>query len=166
MPIPPFVLDLRSHVGHAPLWLPGVSAVVRDDAGRLLLGRRADTGRWAVVSGILDPGEEPAVGAAREVLEETGLRVVVDGLAALSVTGPVHYPNGDVTDYLDLLFVCRLADGVAPEDAHVGDDESLDVAWFPPDALPDDLTESSVERLAWATTFLADPAAEPRFVRP
>ncbi|MGH8967712.1 MAG: NUDIX domain-containing protein, partial [Actinomycetes bacterium] len=62
MPIPPFVAALRAHVGHDLLWLPGVSGVVLDDEGRLLLGRRADNGLWAGVSGILDPGEDPAVG--------------------------------------------------------------------------------------------------------
>lgn len=59
MPVPEFVAALRRHVGHAPLWLSGVSVVVRDDDGRLLLTRRADNGRWAVVSGVLEPGEEP-----------------------------------------------------------------------------------------------------------
>lgn len=58
MPIPEFITDLRSHVGHAPLWLSGVSGVVRDDHGRILLTHRADTAEWAVVSGVLEPGEE------------------------------------------------------------------------------------------------------------
>ena len=50
MPIPDFVLTLRSHVGHELLWMPGVSAVVVHEGGRLLLGRRTDNGLWAVVS--------------------------------------------------------------------------------------------------------------------
>ena len=61
MPIPEFVAALRSHVGTGLLWMPGVSGVVIDDAGRLLLGRRADTGQWAIISGILEPGERNAV---------------------------------------------------------------------------------------------------------
>ena len=40
--------------------LPGVSAVVFDDEGRVLLGRRADTGKWSVIGGIPEPGEQPA----------------------------------------------------------------------------------------------------------
>ncbi|MGO1336794.1 MAG: NUDIX domain-containing protein, partial [Cellulosimicrobium funkei] len=73
MPIPDFVAALRSRVGTDLLWMPGVSGVVVDDAGRVLLGQRADSGQWAVISGILEPGEDPAVGLAREVLEETGV---------------------------------------------------------------------------------------------
>ena len=52
MATPEFIVSLRQRIGHDMLWLPGVSIVVVDDAGRLLLGQRADNGRWAVVSGI------------------------------------------------------------------------------------------------------------------
>ena len=74
MPIPDFVRDLRRHIGTAELWLPGVTAVVRrgDD---VLLVQRSDTGEWAPVTGIVDPGEDPGVAARREVLEETGVAV-------------------------------------------------------------------------------------------
>ena len=61
MATPEFIVSLRQKIGHDMLWLPGVSIVVVDAAGRLLLGRRADNGRWAVVSGIPEPGEQPAV---------------------------------------------------------------------------------------------------------
>ena len=72
MPIPDFVRDLRRHIGTAELWLPGVTAVVRRGADVLLV-QRSDTGEWAPVTGIVDPGEDPGVAARREVLEETGV---------------------------------------------------------------------------------------------
>jgi 8-oxo-dGTP pyrophosphatase MutT (NUDIX family) len=155
VPIPEFVSRLRERVGTELLWLPGVSAVVVDDDGRVLLGRRADNGRWAVISGILEPGEQPAVAAVREVLEETGVTVEVEGLAA-AVTDDhvVVYPNGDRAQYLDLTFACRLVSGVA----RVADDESTDVGWFSPDALPEPLVESSRARIAHATAYRSDPA--------
>ena len=74
MPTPDFILRLREKIGHDLLWLPGVTAVVLDDRNRVLLGRRADNGRWTLITGILEPGEQPAVGVVREVLEETGHR--------------------------------------------------------------------------------------------
>ncbi|HWS57705.1 MAG TPA: NUDIX domain-containing protein [Actinotalea sp.] len=166
MAVPEFVLRLRRDVGHDLLWLPGVSAVVLDEDGRVLLGRRADNGRWAVPSGILEPGEEPAVAIAREVLEETGVRVEVLTLTAVSTTRPVHYPNGDVTQYLDVCFWCRPVGG----QAHVADDESLEVAWFAPDALPQDLMATSVERIARTLAHVEASSgghvAQPWFVRP
>jgi len=143
VPVPEFVAALREHVGNAPLWLPGVSAVVVDDAGRLLLTRRADNGKWAVVSGILEPGEEPGPAALREIREETGIDAELVRVSSVDTAGPITYPNGDVASYLD---VCFLARAVAGE-ARVADDENLEVRWFSPDALPSDLTESSRRRL-------------------
>ena len=143
MPIPDFVSRLRAAVGHDPLWLPGVSGVVLGADGHVLLGRRTDNGRWAVPSGILEPGEEPAVALAREVLEETGVTVEVLALSAVSVSEVVHYPNGDVAQYLDVCFWCRPTGG----EARVADDESLEVGWFSPDALPADLLPTSVDRI-------------------
>ena len=76
-PVPDFVLALRDKIGHDPLWLPGVTAVVRR-ADQVLLVRRADDGSWTPITGISDPGEEPAVTAAREALEETGWDIRVE----------------------------------------------------------------------------------------
>ena len=67
MPTPEFILELRKKVGHDLLWLMGVSGYVEDEQGRVLLGRRSDTGEWAMVYGINEPGEEPADTVAREV---------------------------------------------------------------------------------------------------
>ena len=162
MPIPEFVRRLREHVGTDLLWMPGVSAVVVDDDGRVLLGRRADNGRWAVISGILEPGEQPGIAAAREVLEETGVTVEVEGLAAAAADDEtVVYPNGDLAQYLDLTFTCRPVSGTA----HVADDESTDVGWFHPDAPPEPLAPSSRHRIARALAFRADPAAGAWFAR-
>ncbi len=71
-PIPDFILDIRRMIGTHPLWLPGVTAVIRRD-DEILMVERADNGAWTPVTGIVDPGEEPAVAAAREALEETGV---------------------------------------------------------------------------------------------
>lgn len=146
MPIPDFILELRSRIGTAPLWLPAVTAVVRDDRGRILLTRRADNGKWALVSGILDPGEEPAVAAVREVLEETGVHAEVVRLTSVDATPLISYPNGDRAQYLDVCFLLRATGGRA----RVADDENLDVAWFSPDEIPEPLTETSALRLAKA----------------
>jgi ADP-ribose pyrophosphatase YjhB (NUDIX family) len=131
MPIPDFVVELRKHVGTSELWMPAVTAVVlRDD--EILLVRRADNDEWAPITGILDPGEEPALGAAREALEETGVTVRVDRLASVSSSSRVTHGNGDLAVYLDLTFACSWVEG----EAHVGDDESVDVRWWPVDGLP------------------------------
>ena len=161
MPVPEFVTELRSHVGTAPLWLSGVSAVVLDHADRVLLGRRSDNGLWSIVSGILDPGEQPAPAALREVREETGVEARVLALASVLSGDLVTYPNGDQAQYLSLTFLCAYVDG----EAHVADDESTDVGWFPLDALPEPHAPSSAARIADALAVRDDPSAGPRFVR-
>jgi 8-oxo-dGTP diphosphatase len=65
-------------------------AVVRDAQGRLLLvrrGREPAAGRWSLPGGRVEPGETTAAAAAREVGEETGLRVSVGALLATVVIG-------------------------------------------------------------------------------
>ena len=131
VPVPAFVLRLRERVGHELLWLPGATAVVLSE-GRTLLVHRADNGRWAPVSGIVDPGEHPEQTVVREVREEAGVSCQVEALAWVNVTEPIRYPNGDVSQYLDLTYRCRYLGG----EPHAADDESLDAQWFPLDALP------------------------------
>lgn len=132
MPTPDFVLSLRSRIGHEMLWLSTAAGVVLDADGRVLLGRRSDTGNWALPGGIIDPGEEPADAAVREIFEETGVIAVPDRLLSVSVAPPITYRNGDQVQYLDHTFRCRATGG----EARVNDSESVEVGWFPPDALP------------------------------
>lgn len=84
--------------GLGPEWVPGADGIpfrrgarclLLDDADRLLLVRGHDAGEvtrswWFTVGGGLAPGEDPRVGAAREVREETGI-----DLDAARLVGPV-----------------------------------------------------------------------------
>ncbi|MEU4152848.1 MULTISPECIES: NUDIX hydrolase [unclassified Streptomyces] len=133
MATPEFIRTLRASAGHQLLWLPGVTAIVFDDAGRVLLGRRTDTGEWSVIGGIPEPGEQPAACAVREVHEETAVHCVVERVVLVQALEPVTYANGDVCQYMDITFRCRATGG----EARVNDDESLEVGWYAVDALPD-----------------------------
>ena len=147
MATPSFVVDLRAAVGHHPLWLSGVTAVVlrdRDGVPEVLLVRRADTGAWTPVTGIIDPGEQPAVAAAREVLEEASVVAVPERLAWVNTLAPMQYANGDLAQYLDLSFRFRWVSG----EPTPGDDENTEAGFFPLDALPPMSSEmrSRIER--------------------
>lgn len=145
MPISPYIRDLRESLGHRSLLLPGVTAVVFDDDGRLLLGERADDGRWALIAGVMDPGEQPAETIVREVYEETAVHVVPERITSVLTQPPVVYPNGDVCEYVDITFRCRAVGG----EARVNDDESLAVGWFALDDLPP-IGELVRKRIEWA----------------
>ncbi|WP_432136208.1 MULTISPECIES: NUDIX hydrolase [unclassified Streptomyces] len=145
MATPEFIRAIRTSVGHHPLWLPGVTAIVFDERGRVLLGRRSDTGKWSVIGGIPEPGEQPAACAVREVFEETAVRCVAERVVLVQALDPLTYDNGDVCQFMDITVRCRAVGG----EARVNDDESLEVAWFEPDALPE-LAEGGLFRIKQA----------------
>ncbi|MFI9403259.1 NUDIX hydrolase [Nocardia sp. NPDC052316] len=133
MATPDFIRTIRADAGQQLLWLPGVSAVVFDDDGRLLLGRRADSGAWAIIAGMPEPGEQPAACAVREVFEETAVHCVAERLVLVQAMPPHTYPNGDICQFMDITIRCRAIGGTA----RVNDDESLEVGWFEVSALPE-----------------------------
>jgi 8-oxo-dGTP pyrophosphatase MutT (NUDIX family) len=107
------------------------AVVLRDD--EVLLVKRSDNGQWGPITGIVDPGEHPALAATREVLEETDVQAEVEHLVWINVTPPVTHVNGDRAQYLDHTFRCRYLGG----EAHAADDESEAVGWFDVGNLPD-----------------------------
>ena len=151
MPIPDYIAAIRRGYGTGRLLLPGVSAVVvRTDIepGRvhLLLTKRSDTGRWSLPAGIVEPFEQPAAAALRELLEETRITAQVERLALLTTDPDVVYPNGDTCQFVSMCFRCCYVAG----EAQVGDEESTEVAWFPADELPRDLSDIQRRRIRCA----------------
>ena len=104
--------------GDADVVVPCVGAVVLDDAGRLLLvrrGREPSRGLWSLPGGRVEPGEADADAVAREVLEETGLRVQVG-----PPVGRVRIPAGAGVVYEVTDLRCTLVD--PGQDPRAGDD--------------------------------------------
>ena len=147
MATPDFVLALREKIGSHPLWLSGVTAVVLRGSDVLLV-RRTDTGAWTPVTGIVDPGEQPATAAAREVLEEADVEASVDSLVWVQTIPPITYGNGDVAQYLDLVFRASYVSGTP----FPADGENTEATWFPLDALPE-MSANMRQRVVAAVEF-------------
>lgn len=111
---------------------PGVGAavVVFDDAGRILLVKRGPTatrsGMWSIPAGYVDYGEDVRDGAARELLEETGLvaRIGDPVWVATNFHDPARITVG-------IWFAGTVVGGAL----QAGDD-AVDAGWFPLDDLP------------------------------
>lgn len=157
MPTPEYVLRLREHIGHDPLVLVGVTAVIlRETAAgtAVLLGRRSDNGALTPITGIVDPGEEPAVAARREAREEADVEIVVERLAWVHQLPRKTHVNGDQVDYLDLTFRCRWVDG-EPQPA---DGELTEVEWRSIHDLADVASDDLRERIRLAAEGAGEAA--------
>ncbi len=108
-----YILSMRQKIGHAPLILAGAAVLILNERGELLMLLRTDNGCWGVPGGAMEPGERLEETAARETLEECGLRV--QGLALLDVfSGPemaYQYPNGDMTYNVTAAYLAQAASG-------------------------------------------------------
>lgn len=60
-----------------------VAGVVIDAVGQVLVIQRRDNGQWEIPGGVLELDESPQMGVRREVAEETGVRVRVEGLSGV-----------------------------------------------------------------------------------
>jgi 8-oxo-dGTP diphosphatase len=117
----------------------GVAAMLLDAHGRVLLGKRHDDpekaqsqlhgeGKWTLPGGKLDFGDGVAAGAAREVLEETG--ICADELELVSVGNEVMHDVHFVT----LGFLAKRFEG---QPQVMEPDEITEWKWFPLDSLPE-----------------------------
>ena len=71
-----YVDELRAVIGHRPILMPGIRAVIRDERGAVLLQLRSDFRIWGLPAGGMEIGESVVDTLRREVLEATGLTVV------------------------------------------------------------------------------------------
>jgi len=151
MPISDYIKNLRDRIGHDLLLMPSVTAIVFNERGEVLLQHNADAKRWCLIGGAMDPGEQPAECAVREVKEEAGVDVTVERLVGVHTRPLVNYPNGDVVLYVSASFLCR----AKPGEPACCDDESLEMRYFSPDKLPDGLIPLDRQLIEWG--LLDDP---------
>lgn len=108
-----------------------VTATTLDGRRWLLMIERGDGHGWAVPGGCVEPGEDPADAAVRELQEETGLRLT----EGWTVTPPRYVPDPRATDEAWMVtVVCTLDLGRLPRQelpAVAGGDDAARAAWIP-----------------------------------
>ncbi len=124
----PYLPDL-----HIPSPKVGCSVAAFDEAGRVVLIKRADNGRWALPGGYAEVGSPPSANALRELHEETGFDAELERLVGV-------YDNkrlGSVASYHFYIccFRARITGGEATRSA-----ETTEVVLTDPEALPEDMS--------------------------
>jgi 8-oxo-dGTP diphosphatase len=106
--------------------IPCVGAIIKDQAGRLLLIRRRNepgAGLWSVPGGRIEAGETDQQAVVREVLEETSLVVTCGPLLGAVERPGLNNAVVDIRDYQAFVTGGELAAG----------DDATDARWVTPD---------------------------------
>ncbi len=133
-----YISYMRKMIGHKKMISVGLAAILIDKEGRVLLEKRTDNGKYCLPGGSINFDETVKEGLIREVYEETGIQIE-DPKLFMILSGKKEefvYPNGDVTDYVDLIFYAYLKEGQKPRLDH--DDESSEIKFYSLDQLPDE----------------------------
>jgi 8-oxo-dGTP pyrophosphatase MutT (NUDIX family) len=131
-----YIPYLRGLIGHAPAQAVGLTALIVDEDGAILFEKRSDNGQYCLPGGSLNYEEKILDGLRREVKEETG--VLLREIHLFAITSgektTLHYPNGDITNYVSLTFYCP----IKKDDVHLvaSDGESTSLFFALPKDFP------------------------------
>jgi len=135
---------------------PSTNGFILNARGEILLQRRSDNGFWGLPGGRVDIGESVEQGVIREVFEETGLRVRMKRLVGIysdpNLYSIMSYPTGLVVHYVTLVFEGECQSG----ELRISD-ESTDIGYFRPEALPEETLLSHRLRIRDALANRAEP---------
>jgi 8-oxo-dGTP pyrophosphatase MutT (NUDIX family) len=140
-----YVDHLAAHTDGTDRSCPGAhvtagALILAADRTKVLLTLHAKARRWFHMGGHLEPQDTSLAAAAlREATEESGVQGLVLDPAPLHLDAHEVAFCGDHPSvrHLDVRFLALAPEGAA----HVVTEESIDVRWWPVDALPSDAAE-------------------------
>ena len=131
--MPEYIPWIREKVGHDRIFLNVAGIVVFDEQGRVLLQNRSkDDIQWGFPGGVMELGESAAEAAIREVREETGLEVKIEGLLGVYSKYFHEYPNEDQAQPIAIAFTGRVIGG----ELYVDGKETFDLKFCEIDQVP------------------------------
>lgn len=126
-----YIKMIRSAIGSQKIILNAAGGVIARE-GKILLQRRSDNGKWGLVGGILEMNETYREGALREMREETGLEVQLDGFLGIFHNHDMIWANGDRAHVIGAYYVASIVSGEPRTD-----EESLELRFFGENELPE-----------------------------
>lgn len=136
-----YIMELRKLVGTRPIILVGVTVIVKNSEGHLLLQKRTDSYDWGTIGGSLELGESFEEAARRELFEEAGLRAEeLKFITNLSGQDFYYkYPHGDEVYNAIAVFEAIKVQGIPT----INDDEGLELRYFSLDESIENLKSNS-----------------------
>lgn len=144
-----YIKAMREHVGHAPIMSCACGVIIENSNGEILLQKRRDNGRWAIIGGSMEMGETFEEAVKREAKEESGL--ILGKLEMFKLLSGrdriIEYPNGDVTFGPGIVFLTKEFSGEIVNDP----EEVMEHRFFKHTELPADLNKFDSDIiLEWA----------------
>lgn len=153
-----YIMDLRKHVGHAPLLQCAGSVIIENEKGEILLGRRTDNHLWGYAGGSIELSETVEECARRELKEEMGLEAGELEFFMVNSGPEAHYvyPNGDEVFNVEVIYLCRKYYG----EIRRQEEEIEELRFFAPEELSLDLISPPIRPVL--RTYLERKKAEER----
>lgn len=143
--LPQAARTLLIRFGTPSFHVGAICVVERADGYMLLVRQSYRRDGWGFPGGLMRRGEDPADAAVRELREELGIDVELDGLPVVVIDSPQRR--------VDAVFHARLSVGSAQPEQTTHSPEISEARWFPPDGLPDLLPEATAALIQLGRTF-------------
>lgn len=102
-----YIKKIRTKIGNDTFIHPAARIIVENENKEILVIQRTDNGKIGIPAGSLEEGETIEECIKREVMEETGIKILdleVIGISTNPATESVEYQNGDKIQYFTVEF--------------------------------------------------------------
>lgn len=145
-----YISNIRKKIGHEAVFMPAAACGIVKD-GKILLQKRADTGKWAIHGGSLELGETFVEALEREVEEELGIKPINPEMIGVYSGKDLHfvYPNGDEVYIISTIYLVKEYEG----ELKIDHSEVSELKWFEFDKLPEDIHEPDIEPIKYIISY-------------
>ncbi len=138
-----YIKTLRDQVGDMFIKLNATSVVITNDQNEILLQKRSDNHKWGLPGGLMELDETIAECAVREVKEETNLDIELERFLGVFTNPCMTWRVTDKAKVFSFSFVGRVVGG----ELRINDQESLELAYFAYDNLPEIHSPDNLESI-------------------